>query len=190
MTKRPWLFALLLLGVPLVFAPPAEAQRRGLVVGIGLGPGVASYTGSAPGPLFPDRATEIGVATDFHIGGVIGDSSELYLMSKVMFVWDTRVGFLATGVVGVGFTYPLNPDFYINFGVGVGLWSEIDVDLEIFSNASPPESHTGLGLVAGGGYYLSERWVLDLDIMYASPSDDSLDISLLGIALSVNFLIR
>ena len=43
-------------------------------------------------------------------------------------------------------------------------------------------------LVAGGGYHLSERWVLDFDIMYARPGDDFVDIRVLGAELSINFL--
>ena len=188
MTIRAGLLALMFLGGPLVFAPPAEAQQTGLVFGFGLGPAVVSYRGSSTGPPFPDRATEFGVATDFHIGGVIGDSNELYFMSNVIFIQDARVGFGATGVIGVGFTYPLNPEFYISGGVGVGLWAEIDG--AIFSNAAPPESYTGLGLVAGGGYRLSERWVLDFDVMYAKPGDDSLAITVVGAEISVNILNR
>ncbi len=72
MTKRPWLLALMFLGGSLVFAPPAEAQRSGFIIGFGLGPGLASYTASSS----TDRQNERGVATDFHIGGVIGDSIE------------------------------------------------------------------------------------------------------------------
>ena len=165
-------------------AAPAEAQRSGFIAGFGLGPGLASYTGSSP-----DRETEIGLATDFHIGGVIGDSFELYFMSKMIFINDMGTGIVATGVNGVGFTYPLNPDFYINGGLGVGLWAEIEpFDLQLFSNSAPPEFYTGFGLVAGGGYRLSERWVLDFDIMYARPGDDSKDISMLGAQLTINVL--
>ncbi len=164
-------------------AAPAEAQRSGAISGFGLGPGVASYTGSSS-----DRETNIGLATDFHIGGVIGDSFELYFMSKMIFIDDVATGIVATGVNGVGFTYPLNPDFYINGGLGVGLWAEIDPFFVPFSEPRPGEFYTGFGLVAGGGYRLSERWVLDLDIMYARPGDDSKDIRMLGAQLSINVL--
>ena len=189
MTKRPWLLALMFLGGSLFFAPPAEAQRSGFIIGFGLGPGLASYTGSSPEPFSSDRENHWGVATDFHIGGVIGDSFELYFMSKMIFINDMGTGIVATGVNGVGFTYPLNPDFYINGGLGVGLWAEIEpFDLQLFSNSAPPEFYTGFGLVAGGGYRLSERWVLDFDIMYARPGDDSKDISMLGAQLTINVL--
>ena len=143
MTKRPWLLALMFLGGSLFFAPPAEAQRSGFI--IGLGPGLASYTGSSPEPFSSDRENHWGVATDFHIGGVIGDSFELYFMSKMIFINDMGTGIVATGVNGVGFTYPLNPDFYINGGLGVGLWAEIEpFDLQLFSNSAPPRILHGI----------------------------------------------
>ena len=123
-----------------------------------------------------------------YVGGVVGDSNELYLMSNMVFIQDRRVGFGATGVIGVGFTYPVNPEFYISVGVGVGLWLEIDG--AILGNQAPAERYTGLGLVAGGGYRFSGRWVLDFDVMYAKPGDNSLDISVVGAELSVNFLNR
>ncbi len=37
---------------------------------------------------------------------------------------------------------------------------------------------------------IRERWVLDFDVMYAKPGDDSLDITVVGDELSVNILNR
>ena len=184
MTRQPLRLALMFLGVPLAFAPPAEAQRSGFIIGLGLGPGLASYTASS-GSVSLDRENKLGVATDFHIGGVIGDSFELYYVNKWIFLHTTdRVAIVATGVSGVGFTYPLNPDFSISGGIGVGVWKEIwDED--------PPlrmETYTGLGLLAGGRYQLSEsgRWMLNFDIMYAKPGDDVLDRNVLGVQFTIS----
>ncbi len=70
----------------------------------------------------------------------------------------------------------------------MGLWLEIDGSLT--GNQAPAERYTGLGLVAGGGYRLGERWVLDFDVLYAKPGDDVLDISVVGAEVSVNFVNR
>ncbi len=188
MPKRPWLLGLMFLSGFLAFAPPAQAQRSGFIIGFGVGPGLVSYTGSSPGPFSSDRETEIGLATDFHVGGVIGDSFELYFMSKLIFFEDVPTGLVVTGVNGIGFTYPLSPEFYINGGVGVGGWDEIDFNLQIFSTPPPPDSYTGVGLVAGGGYRLGARWVLDFDIMYLRPGDDTINISVLGAELTINIV--
>jgi len=122
------------------------------------------------------------VATDFHIGGVIGDSFELYYVNKVVFFGTDAVNIVGTGVNGIGFAYPLNPDFAITGSVGV--WNEIDTDLVA------SDSYTGLGLLAGGRYQLNEsgRWMLNFDIMYAKPGDDSLDYSVLGLQATINVM--
>ena len=64
------------------------------------------------------------------------------------------------------------------------MWNEIDADV-VATN-----SYTGLGLLAGGRYQLSEsgRWMLNFDIMYAKPSDDSLDLSVLGVQATINVM--
>ena len=48
MTQRRWLLGLMFLGVSLGFAQTAEAQQSGFIIGLGVGPGLASYTTSAP----------------------------------------------------------------------------------------------------------------------------------------------
>ena len=51
-------------------------------------------------------------------------------MNKLIFIdggsSDYDVG---TGVNGVGFAYPLNSGFYIDGGVGVGVWRELSTQL-------------------------------------------------------------
>ncbi len=55
-------------------AGPAEAQRSGFIMGFGVGPGAVSYTSTRSGGSSSARSTEFSVATDFHVGAVIGDS--------------------------------------------------------------------------------------------------------------------
>ena len=75
-TQRQLLLGLMFLGGSLAFAPPAQAQRSGFIIGVGLGPGLVSHTS------VPDRESKYGLAIDFHMGGVIGDSFELYFVFK------------------------------------------------------------------------------------------------------------
>ncbi len=183
MTQRPLLLALMFLGGSIAFARPAEAQRSGFIIGFGLGPGtgfglepdLASY------PWVPDRESKIGVAIDFHIGGVIGDSFELYYVQKGTIistdVVDVSIG---SGMVGLGFSYPLNPKFSINGGIGFALWMEL--------GPNAPINHAdGLGLVGGVRYKLNEsgRWGLGFDITYAEPFPD---FSALGAQFTINVL--
>jgi len=85
------------LGLCFAFASPgqAQAQRSGFIIGFGLGPGMIA--GDAP--------TKLGLATDFHIGGVI-NSLELFYVNKVIFTSDDDVDAIVTGVNGVGGAYP------------------------------------------------------------------------------------
>ena len=165
-------------------AGPAEAQRSGFIMGFGIGPGVVSYTSTPSGGSSSARSTDTGLAVDFHIGVVVGDSFELYYMSKLIF-FDSVVPILfgaATGMNGVGVTYPLNPDFSISGGIGVGLWADVETPFDSL------DRFTGLGLVAGGGYQLSPRWALHLDLMYTDPGNNSLDYSVVGPQLTINIV--
>ena len=119
MTQRQLQLVLIFFGVCLAFAPPAQAQRSGFLIGFGLGPGFTSY--SAPAAL--DRVSKAGVAFDFHIGGVVGDSFELFYAAKGnVFGSDVlAIDNLASGVNVIGFAYPLNPDFSITGGIGLGV---------------------------------------------------------------------
>ena len=67
----------------------------------------------------------------------------------------------------IGFAYPLNPDFSITGGIGVGVWVE-------GRSATTTTDSDGIGLLGGGRYQLSEsgRWMLNFDIMYGRPMTD------------------
>ncbi len=150
MTRQELRLALMFLGASLAFAPPAEAQRSGFIIGFGLGPGLASYSS------VPDRESKIGVAFDFHIGGVIGDSFELYYVQKGTIIsTDVADVSIGSGMRGLGFSYPLNPRFSINGGIGLGTWV-------VSSGSVTTTTADGVGLLAGGRYLLSEseRWGL------------------------------
>ena len=179
MTQRQLLLGLMFLGSSLAFARPAEAQRRGFIVGVGLGLGTVSYSAA------PDRERKGGLAIDFHIGGAIGDSFELYYVHKgTVFVSD-QVGVerFGSGVNGLGLSYLLNSKFSINGGIGFGNWAE-------FRSNSSTFWADGVGFLAGGRYLLgeSERWALGFDITYGKPFGDSVDFNALGVQFTFNVL--
>ena len=168
MTQRQVRLILMFLGVCFAFAPPAQAQRSGFIIGVGLGPGYSSY--SAPGAL--DRVSKAGLAIDFHIGGVIGDSFELFFVEKLnAFGSDvTTIDLTGSGFAGIGFAYPLNPDFSITGGLGLGVWIQSTTIGTVTVTNTEME---GIGLMGGGRYQLSEsgRWMLNFDIMYGEARD-------------------
>ena len=179
MTQRQLLLGLMFLGGSLAFARPAEAQRSGFIIGFGLGPGLTSFSS------VPDRESKIGVAFDFHIGGVIGDSFELYYVQKGnIFGSDVSgVDNVGSGVAGLGASYPLSPKLYINGAIGFGWWIES-------SSGATATATDGIGFLAGGRYQLTEsgRWGLGFDIMYGKPFGGDVDFSTFGVQFTINVL--
>ena len=173
MTQR--LLVLAFLGVFFALAPPAEAQqapREGFIIGIGVGPGLMSIGGVT-------RESDLGFAVDFHIGGVVSDGIQIYYMNKSVFLSSEGFSYTVTGMTGVGVTYPLS-SIDLKGGIGVSVFANVDADETAFS----ADSETGLGLMAGARYGLSQRWGLDFDLMYGS-----LDFgSVYGATLTINVL--
>jgi hypothetical protein len=187
MASRHSLIVLSFLCAAVAVAPPAQAQRSGFIIGIGAGVGMASWTATSPFAVGSSpRQSRTGVATDFKLGSTIGSSFQLYYMNKVIFLALDNVDLAATGMSGLGFTLTpgSSPNFYINGGVGIHVWSEFDFD------SGTNASLTGLGLLAGVGYHLSELWMLDFDIIYGKPGDDALTLNILGAKLTLNILSR
>lgn len=195
MNARGWLAGGALAG-SLIVASPAQAQRSGFIIDLGLGLGMVSSSWTVGDYGISDRASKAGVAMDFHIGRVIGSSLELYLVQYQVFV-ATRAQKMypgelaaanhgATSLTGVGVTYPLNTALSVKAAVGLA-----DESLyESLFRQSLGVWH-GLGFLAGGRYGLRDRWALDLDLMYGgwnsggSPSEKG---SAWGAAVTINWL--
>ena len=161
MNQRQVRLVLMFLGVCFAFAPPAQAQRSGFIIGIGigLGPGYTSYS------AVPDRVSKTGVAFDFHIGGVVDEFELFYAAKANIFGSDvSAIDQLASGVNVIGFAYPLTPEFSITGGIGLGVW------VESRSSVTTNDSD-GIGLLGGGRYQLGDsgRWMLNFDMMYGKP---------------------
>lgn len=191
MTRRAGLLSLILVGGILFSPSVAQAQRSGLIIDLGLGPGLVSSNTTIVGLGTSNRESEVGAAVKLNIGGVIGDTFELYLANQIVFHGTARQGadHGATGITAVGVTYPLSPDFSVRGAVGLGREALfVDGWSNLFDTSS------GLGLLAGGRYGLSDRWALDLDMMYASWNDGALfgseEVSVWGAGLTLTWLSR
>ena len=181
-------FVSTLLGVTLAFATPAAAQRSGFIIGFGLGPGY--YSVSPEGGSSDGKA---GLGADFHIGGAFGSGIELYLFEKFV-TSGSDVGGIdtqSTGVVGVGMAVPVSDRFYVHGGVGTGIWAESasasagSVSVSAFS-----VEESGLGLVGGGRYELSEsgRWMLNFDVVYEEEPISGSGASVLAFQVTINIM--
>lgn len=171
------------------FSPPVEAQRNGLIIDVGLGPGAVSSKTSIVGFGISDRESKVGLGASFNLGGVVGNSLELYWTNHLIFHTTARQGAdrAITGITGVGVTYPLNPGFSIKGAVGLGRES---LYMDGWSNLF--DTSTGLGVLAGGRHGLSDRWALDFDIMYLRWNDGDIAgserVSVWGAGLTVTWM--
>jgi hypothetical protein len=149
-------------------ASDVAAQRKGFIIGGGLGPGVT----------FGDLETKFGVTTDIKIGAMIGSSLQLYYRNSVNFT-GSGAGYdlEGTGVGGLGVTYQMQSGFRIN-GL-VGLSSRIGF------SGSDTASDTGFGAGAGIGYEFAKHWVINLDGSWGRPGGSE---NALNAALTINVL--
>ena len=148
-------------------ARDAEAQRRGFIIGGGLGPGLTAG----------DLDTKVGLATDFKIGAMIGPSVQLYYGNKMNFTGGELVDWQGTGVGGLGITYQMEGGFRINALVGLSPW------VVYLDNSSDAE--VGFGAGAGIGYEFAKHWVINLDGSWGLPVES---VNIFNVALTVNVL--
>lgn len=149
-----------------VLVTPAQAQRRGFIIGGGLGPGTTSG----------DLDTKFGVTTEFKIGAMIGESIQLYYANRLNWT-DSDVGDVAaTGVGGLGITYQLKNKFRIN-GLAGAAGSLVYLGSDVSSDY-------GFGFGAGVGYEFAKHWIVGLDGSFGRVSDENL----FNVALTINIL--
>ena len=112
MTRRATLVLLIVLCAGFVVPDAAEAQRSGLIMDLGAGPGLVSASTTVVGLGVPERESKIGLVLKFNISGLIGDSFELYLANHAVVHGTARQGTnrALTGITGVGVTYAVTPD--------------------------------------------------------------------------------
>lgn len=149
-----------------------DDQRKGFLLGLGIGPGFTSFTQtiqvdglSAESP----REDKMAVITDFKIGYAPDNSWALYYTSKVSwFGMENALGnkvIVANGLGAVAASYwlkPLAPSPFLATGFGYSTW------LLPFEDERP-DTWMGMGLFAGGGYEFSKHASLELTCAGASP---------------------
>ncbi len=134
----------LVFGIVLVLtassASDAAAQRKGFIIGFGVGPG---YTTG-------DVRSKLGLASDFKIGAMVGESVQVYYTSKSnLLLYDSDPE--ASGVSGLGATFEMASGFNVNGTIGLSTWTDFDSGTD-----------AGFGLGAGFGYEFADLWVLNL----------------------------
>jgi hypothetical protein len=188
-------FVLFLVGFFLFFvntnAFAFDGQRKGFLLGIGLGPGFTSFTQELESSGFgfhqsvkSDRETKVGLITDFKIGYAPDNTWAIYYTSKVSwFGMENTFGDNVTvsnglGAVAVSYWFkPQAPSPFLAGGIGYSTWSLPFED-------DPPDTWTGFGLFAGGGYEFSRHLSIEGSLSWGKPKREVFGIEVSSNALS------
>ena len=158
-----------------------DGQRKGFILGFGLGPGLTSFTQTVEYKGMretSDRENEFGLQTDFKIGYAPNNFLQIYWMSKVS--W-----FIAHGVAGLGISYyfkPESPSPYLTGGLGYSSWT---TPFEVGA-----EAWYGPGLSVGVGYEFFRHWSAEVNLSWGKPEEKFFGISLnvLSVRFTVHYL--
>jgi hypothetical protein len=147
-----------------------DGQRKGFIVGGGIGLGSTSFKEKISSPLGTsetDWTSEFAFMTDFKIGYGFTNQLELFYSDKGS--WFDYFGSVALNGLGMAsvnyYLRPEGPTFYLGGGVGFSTFTlpfENNSDVEL-----------GFGFYAGGGYEFTRHFAIQLDFMYGSPQDKS-----------------
>jgi len=179
-----------------------DGKRKGFIIGIGAGGGLASYKSkvelSSGNDFEGDRMNKFGIMTDFKLGYAPSNQVAIFWTSKV--AWfsqkiegDPRFGIedqsfiIANGMGGLGFAYYLQPDgpsLYLTGGLGFSSWATP------FEEGS--EASYGLGLSLGAGLEFSKHWSIEGNLVLGSPDEEfsgaRSSVNTLGVRVTINRL--
>ncbi len=153
-----------------------NGQRKGFILGGGLGFGLTSFTQTVDSgglSATSDRENNAAFQTDVKIGFGPSEQVLVYLSWKTSWfnfdnVLDESVT-IAMHFGGVGISYyfkPAAPSPYVSGGLGYCAWEPL-----IEASA---ETYIGYGLAVGGGYEFSGHWSVEGDLMWGKPSKEIL----------------
>ena len=158
-----------------------DGTRKGFVIGIGVGPGMTSYTiGNS------DRESKFALASDFKIGAGISEKLLVYYVSRVSwFSHDlpTETVTAANGIGLVGSSYYFKtdvPSFYVLGSVGLSSWS--------YPFESTSDTWTGLGVSVGAGYEFAKHYAAEATVNWGNPGSDNVDVDALSFMVTVGVL--
>jgi hypothetical protein len=168
-----------------------DGQRKGFLLGIGIGPGFTSFTqkvavsfGEINMSAESDRESKAGVMTDFKIGYAPENTWAIYYTSKVSWFGMTNAlgnkVTIANGLGALAASYwfkPQAPSPFIAGGFGYSTWALPFED-------NPPETWMGIGLFAGGGYEFSRHVNIEGYLCWGKPKREEFGIEASSNALS------
>lgn len=172
-----------------------DGQRKGFILGGGLGFGLTSFSQTVESgglKVTSDTENKGAFVTNFKIGFASNELLEIYYTSRVTWfgitnVYDQDVT-VANGLSAFGMSYnlkPVYPTFYVTGGIALATWN-------LPFESPSPSTWTGIGLYAGGGYEFAKHFSVELDLLYGNPGRTEGGVkassSALSFALTVNAL--
>ncbi|UCD94458.1 MAG: hypothetical protein JSU69_11980 [Candidatus Zixiibacteriota bacterium] len=174
-----------------------DKQRKGFILGVGMGPGFSSFTektDSSGTEIFSSDKSKFAFFSDFKMGYAPNNKLMIYWLSKGAWAGtDTSaidpeqedVTTLA-GVGGLGITYffrPEAPSLFVTTGVGFAAWSLPFKD---------SDSWTGFGFAGGLGYEFATNWNIAASLLWGkSKSDETFqnsEVDNLAFGLTINVI--
>ena len=151
-----------------------DGNRKGFILGGGLGLGLTSFTQTVEflgTSTTSDRENKFAVMTDFKIGYGATEQVLIYYMSKVSWfsienVYGNNVT-IANGFGGAGVAYyfkPTGPSPYISGGLGMSTW--------MLPFEEGADTWVGFGLVVGGGYEFSRHYSIEGNLAWGKPGKE------------------
>ncbi|UCD85975.1 MAG: hypothetical protein JSU92_07220 [Deltaproteobacteria bacterium] len=165
-----------------------DGQRRGFILGFGLGPGLTSLTIESGGET-SDRENRSGLQTDFKIGGAPSNQLQIYYTNKVSWYKEDEVLYgedvtFTCGLSAVGVSYyllPESPSAFFSGCIGISSWdAPFEEDLDI--------NWTGFGFFVGAGFEFSRYWNAEFDFVWGEPSEGGVSINALSLMLTINVI--
>jgi hypothetical protein len=176
-----------------ISAQAFNGQRKGFILGGGLGFGMTSYTqtlkqGSIS--ITSERENKGAFNTNFQIGYAPSDQVAIYYVSKVAWfsmtnAYDDEVT-IASGAGGLGLSYyqkPVAPSLIFTGGIAVSSWA-----LPFEDDA--PDPWQGFGIYGGIGYEFARHVSAELDLVYGKPDTKEDGVTASANVISVMFTIN
>jgi len=163
-----------------------DGERKGFILGVGLGVGYLSNTTSWDNSYDTGSITESRTVfqTYFKIGYAPSNTLEIFYSSRISW-WSDHNYLSWLGLGAVAFTLYFDniseTGWFVSGGFGHSNMSEL-------SFRSTSDSKSGFGLFGGAGYEFSKHWTVEVDLQYSTVADDRRDTDSFGVIVTVNVL--
>jgi hypothetical protein len=164
-----------------------DGERKGLVIGVGVGPGLISV----------EDDKNIGFMADVEIGYALNNQFQIQLVNKTawysaywvvdyswMYQWVKKAKYTTVqGLSGLGATYffqPEAPSLYLIGGIGMAYTWAPGVDAE---------SYTGIGLCFGGGYEFARYWRAESNVTWGKPTGGGTHFNVLTAKVTIGYIV-